>query len=87
MDIYCQRCGEPYDTYDINDFTIREDGGKAEDFYTGQGCPSCHWGKDAPAKQPTTAMFSEMLSDVLGDDIDAIACELEDAEWMGMFEE
>jgi len=87
MDIYCQRCGEPWDMDSIREFTMQDDNGTAKQFYNGNGCPSCHWGKDAPEKQPVQSMFTETLSDVLGDDIDAIACELEDAEWMGMFEE
>ena len=50
MDITCAKCGEPWDSYGITcargegDMTLSE----ATRFLRRQGCPSCHFGKDAP---------------------------------------
>jgi hypothetical protein len=80
MDLYCNRCGEPFELLGITDeFTPQE----KKDFYSGKGCPCCI-GKPTPVKVPFRAKAMAVLQDVLGDDIDGIAAELEDAE--GMFD-
>jgi hypothetical protein len=77
MDLYCKRCGEPYDYYHIeHDIDPFERG----QFYRGEGCQSCK-GKEV-TKRPFRAMAMEALHEVLGDDIDGLAAELDDAEYL-----
>jgi len=51
MDITCQKCGEPYDSYGITygkgegDMSLAE----AKSFLAGTGCPCCHFGKHCTA--------------------------------------
>ena len=77
MDLYCSRCGEPYELdYVMHDMTVLE----RADFNTGKGCQSCK-GKEV-TKRPFRAELASVLRDVLGDDVDGIAAEMEDAEYM-----
>jgi len=79
MDLYCQVCGEPWDFIGTrDDFTYSE----RRKFDSGVGCPACNWGQNKPEKQPFRSQLASMLADVLGDDIDGIASEMNDAEWM-----
>lgn len=78
MDLYCKRCGEPWEMDYVNfEMTSQE----RNHFKAGEGCPCCY-GKPAPAKRPLRAELQQVLEDVLGDDVDGIAAELEDAEAM-----
>ncbi len=78
MDVYCKRCGEPWDLYGVEhgDLTAEE----RDRFWRGEDCPSCH-GK-AVEKRPFRAELTTVLHDLLGDDVDGLAAELEDAEVM-----
>jgi hypothetical protein len=78
MDVYCQKCGEPWDFFYFTD----EEPENKKRFYNGEGCPSCNWGATAPAKRPFRSEVTAALRDILGDDIDGIASELQDAEAM-----
>jgi hypothetical protein len=49
-------------------------------FLKGVDCPSCH-GKEIDAK-PFRAELAGVLGDILGDDLDGLAAELEDAEYL-----
>jgi hypothetical protein len=78
MDVYCKRCGEPWDLYGVNhgDMSPEERGR----FWAGEGCPAC-FGKEVE-KTPFRAQLASALHEVLGDDIDGLAVELEDAEFL-----
>ncbi len=99
MDLYCQRCGEPYDIFSLqDDMTLEE----RERFKCGEGCPCCYgkamckknikcsecadYNLDRCScnlnliKRPFRAQVASALSDILGDDLDGIASEMEDAE-------
>jgi len=89
MDIYCNRCGEPWDVDTFHD--VADDLGVSFDaalarFYA-DGCAGTGWVKrcdvapDGPAR--VRASVSGMLAEVLGDDVDGIASELADAEFFG----
>ena len=109
MDLYCQRCGEPWDFWSVKadcdggDFTPEE----AAVFKDGGVCPACknqemctlkiscqdceHRAENSRGyfcctqnrfKKPFRAELSGVLADILGDDIDGQASEMEDAEWM-----
>jgi hypothetical protein len=45
-----------------------------------KGCQSC-WGKEVE-KKPVRAQISSAFRDILGDDVDGIAAEMEDVESM-----
>ncbi len=78
MDVYCKRCGEPFELVGItDDFTDEE----KKRFWAGKGCPCCY-GKPAPVKRPFRAELQEALEGILGDDHDGLAAEMEDAEFM-----
>ena len=76
MDLYCQRCGEPWDFHGVQhgDMTPEE----RDRFLRGEDCPACH-GKTVE-KRPFRAELASALSDMLGDDVDGLASEMEDAE-------
>ena len=76
MDVYCKRCGEPYELLGItDDFTDEE----KRRFWASEGCPCCV-GKPAPEKKPFRCELQEALEGILGDDHDGLAAEMEDAE-------
>lgn len=87
MDVICHKCGEPWDMIEVGEFSRQYDGGNQRDFHAGKGCPSCLWGEKAPKVQPRRAELASILTELLGDDIDGLACELEDAEMLGLFGE
>lgn len=77
-DVYCKRCGEPWEfLYVQHDMTEEE----RERFWSGEGCPACY-GKPAPEKKPFRAQLASAFHDVLGDDLDGLAAEMEDAEYL-----
>lgn len=89
MDVFCQKCGEPWDVFSVSEFRLAEDGGTRKDFLAGKGCPSCDWGQDQDAVESTPSMrtmLMEATADLLGDDIDGIASAMDDAEWMGFLD-
>ena len=88
MDIYCQKCDEPWDVCYVGQ-EMDEDGekGDAERFKQGEGCPCCEWGKTAPKKQSLRGECMGMLSDLLGDDIDGMASFMDDMDFIEAFED
>jgi hypothetical protein len=49
-DLFCKKCGEPWDGYGVR-MALKYDQGdmtqeEAIRFVKGEGCPSCHFGKD-----------------------------------------
>lgn len=77
MDLYCRRCGEPWE----HDYVMHEMTPEEKDaFLKGKYCPSC---KDKEVeKRPFRAQLAGAFQDILGDDIDGLAAEMEDAEFM-----
>lgn len=77
MDLLCQRCGEPWDAC-LDDLTEQE---KA-DFHASRGCPCCRNKPDADIhlspRQQEAVTVQTAMRDVLGDDIDGLAAEMED---------
>jgi hypothetical protein len=76
MDLYCQRCGEPWDQYGVYNGDMTEE--EKQRFLKGEDCPCCR-GKEIK-KKPFRAALARALGDILGDDTDGIAAEMEDAE-------
>ena len=73
MDLYCPRCGEPWELYYVQQEMTPEERSR---FRSGEGCPSCY-GKTIE-KRPLRAEIAATL----GDDIDGLAAEMEDAEFL-----
>ena len=78
MDIYCKRCGEPWEFDEVQHLGFS--GEEKERFWKGQDCPHCH-GKEVE-KRPFRAQLASALHEVLGDDIDGLAAEMDDAEFL-----
>lgn len=77
MDLYCERCGEPWEFYYVmNEMTPEE----KSDFLHGKSCPACK-GKEVDTR-PFRAQLAAGLHDLLGDDLDGLAADMEDAEYM-----
>ena len=79
MDLLCQRCGEPWDIFYITDEMTEEE---RKDFHAGRGCPSCcktpDEGLHLSERQKDAVAAQAAMRDVLGDDIDGLAAEMED---------
>jgi len=77
VDLYCKRCGEPCELDHVQlELTPQE----RNDFHDGICCPSCK-GKKIE-RTPFRAVIAAELHALLGDDLDGLACEMEDAEMM-----
>lgn len=105
MDLYCKRCGEPWDAYYVNHEMTAEE---RNNFFAGNYCPACKkrpfCNNNKPCSEcehvainslgdyvclkncikgrPFRAILASALGDILGDDVDGIAAEMEDAEQM-----
>ena len=91
MDLYCQKCDEPWEAYYIGSCIDQEekeiDGMKpSEAFLAGIGCPACKWGKNAPKQQTIKGMAMATMAEILGDDIDGMASMMDEFEYMGMLD-
>lgn len=83
MDLYCTRCGEPWELddvlHDAEDGEFRRSGGRILE------CPACEanirsgFAEANRRRREVTAA----LADILGDDVDGLAAELEDLEFAG----
>lgn len=73
MDIYCPRCGEPWETdYVYHEMTKSE----RADLLAGRGCSrEC---RNGPASSSSQAIISQAALEVCGDDLDGAAAMMED---------
>lgn len=78
-DLYCQKCGEPWEFFYVEQEMPPRERGK---FHHGDGCPACEWGKKAPEHKPQRALFAQAAEEIMGSDVDGIAASMEDAELM-----
>ena len=101
MDIPCPRCGESWDIGSLHDEAeARMHGAPAEGpvyretyeavraEFRRQGCEALksYGAHCTPGSDPERVAVAALLHEVLGDDIDGIAVEMEDAELLGLFE-
>lgn len=96
QDIYCPRCGEAFALDEFHEYvnepvpgglTRFESFKQVKDFFYARGCGVLLNGKPCKAGDEgskTRAAYSSALSELLGDDVDGIASELEDAEYLGL---
>lgn len=95
MDIYCGRCGEPWDIDSLHEEVDyrRSEGetvtvARVRADFASRGCVAMSYAVDSQCELDrgnARAMASGVLMDLLGDDIDGVASLLDDAEAMGMF--
>lgn len=83
MDIRCTTCGEPWDIDSLHDLVAEDQAADFDDAYrlfVMDGCGAFGTSHNATKASPAI----QMLTDLLGDDVDGLAAELEDAELMGL---
>ena len=84
MDLFCTNCLEPWDLLHVVDNPDKFDRMGTTGNIT--SCPSCHGKpKDLSAQERFKAAVIADMAELLGDDIDGLAVDIEDAEYMGMF--
>ena len=89
MDIRCGTCGEPWDFDSLHDM---EDPATGEVLpyeaalhkFQGDGCEAFGTTHNEDGNK-AAAHVAALLMEVLGDDMDGVASELADAEWLGVF--
>lgn len=79
MDIYCPKCGEPWEMDSLHDLIEDgcEDYHKAVSLFRNKGCEAFGCGHNVTPME-TTALASELMFDILGDDVDGIASMMDD---------
>ena len=86
MDIYCKRCGEPWDIdyfHDVADDTGSTFDTVREAFYR-DGCKAL--GETRCEASPSMrGDIAALAYELMGDDVDGAAAMLDDAEYMGLF--
>ena len=97
MDIYCVRCGEPWDIDSLHEETDhRQESGEEISFngvrrdFSRRGCLAMtvyriREGECVRDSGNARAMASSALMGILGDDIDGVASLMDDGHAMGMF--
>jgi hypothetical protein len=82
--ISCGKCGQEWSFDDLHAVEGQTYNKVVQQFY-GEGCQalgySCLDPEDADTKR---AYFSSVLMDLMGDDLDGVASELQDMEWLGI---
>ncbi len=84
MDLYCTRCGEPWDNDTFHEVAEEQDKTYTEvmrDFQQ-RGCVATGWVREcAPSPSMRTAVMDAMF-DLLGDDVDGAAAMMADYEYI-----
>lgn len=93
MDLYCPKCGEPWDNECFHDEASESNRTYTEvarDFAQ-RGCVALETaygpvGEDCKANQRNSnrAHISEIAFDLMGDDTDGVASMMQDAEYLGL---
>lgn len=95
MDLYCQKCAEPWDFFHVQndmDEETEDFGPNGEKpsarFKKGEGCPACDWGKKAPQTPNLRSQAMSTMMEIMGDDdIDGVAAMMDDFDYAGMLDE
>jgi hypothetical protein len=82
-DIACPQCGEPWDMDELHDVPGKSFTEAYHDFQV-RGCEVFDSSHNSEPNTQRAAVAS-VLMDLLGDDVDGLAVELEDAEYFGYF--
>lgn len=87
MDVYCPKCGEPWDTYEFHDPWEPMSYDEARKLFRSQGCGVVFNGTPCQGEPGMRGKASGMLMDLLGDDTDGVAALLDDFEYVGLLED
>lgn len=84
MDIYCTRCGEPWDMDVIHDIAEDHDieYGQAHKLFLKNGCLAVDETITCLKQNKQVSAMYAVLADLMGDDVDGIAATLEDFEYL-----
>lgn len=83
MDIRCTTCGEPWEMDTLHDLVAEDQAVDFEDAYRMFVVDGCEvFGSSHSLSKASPAIA--MLTDLLGDDVDGLAAELEDFEMLGL---
>jgi hypothetical protein len=86
MDIYCGRCGEPWDLDTFHDVAAEQsttwDAAIAE--FRRKGCEATGWCGPCEERRTVRGDATGALLDILGDDVDGVASMLEDFDAFGL---
>lgn len=88
MDIYCPRCGEPWDPDEFHDVAAEQYLTYDEvrrDFFA-RGCGLAFGGRQCTKVESVRAEASGMLAELLGGDMDGLAATLDDFDYLGMLD-
>jgi len=77
MDIYCSKCGEPWDIDCLHDSSEHNTFQAARKAFYRDGCAAI-WGDKCTASDSLRTRAAGVLQELLGDDIDGLASEMED---------
>ena len=82
MDIRCAKCGEPIDIDEFHDIAAEQGTtfDKVRESFYSKGCEGIGYRHGDNVANPAYAILQELA----GDDIDGLAADLEDFEYMGM---
>jgi hypothetical protein len=88
MDIYCTRCGEPWDNDTFHDVAAEQKitYKQAIARFRDEGCAGTGWCDPCQPVNTLRTSATAMLHDILGDDIDGIASLLEDFEYFRLLD-
>lgn len=84
MDLICPRCAEPWELDSLHDAEDPEQEGQLLPFqeawkiFSTKGCGVLFNGRQCTQVRDDRTAAANALIDLLGDDVDGIACELED---------
>lgn len=90
MDIYCSKCGEPWDVDSLHDGAAER--GETFDAFRRRfyhdGCEAFSWAACEPSGPSSSnrADVAALAYELLGDDVDGAAAMLEDAEFLGLLD-
>lgn len=87
MDIYCSKCGEPIDSYELHD-VADADGVSYETVasnFRKDGCKALGY-KCNTEPSRGHAVAAEAMYELLGDDMDGAATMLDDLDFLGMLD-
>lgn len=73
MDIYCPRCGEPMDAYELHDAGMSYEEARKTFFNGALGCGQLFNGRPCEPRNTEQGEKSALLVEMLGDDVDGIA--------------
>jgi len=87
MDLYCPKCAEPVDNDEFHERADEIDStySKVAADFRANGCSALGGKCNPDTINSPKAQVANVIYDLLGDDMDGAASELDDAEFLGLF--